>query len=131
MATLRDEQDWLNTVCLMILAAVALTAALIYTRSVMIPFVLALFISYMVSPLVDFMQVRLKVPRGLSTFFALLVVLALMTLLGLLITTSVSGLAASAPIYRERLTSIAEAGFSILDRFDIDLSVWTVGRSTC
>jgi AI-2 transport protein TqsA len=121
MATLRDEQDWLSTVSLMILAAVALAAALAYTRAVMIPFVLALFIFYIVSPLVDFMQVRLKVPRGLSIFFTLLVVLALMILLGLLITTSVRGLAASAPIYRERLTSMAEAGFSILDRFGIDL----------
>jgi AI-2 transport protein TqsA len=119
--SLREEQDWLITVSLMILAAVALAAALIYTRTVMVPFVLAVFISYLVSPLVDVMQIRLRVPRGLSILFALLVVLALMILLGLLITVSVSGLAASAPIYRERFTSLAQSVFSILDRFDIDL----------
>jgi AI-2 transport protein TqsA len=105
----------------MILAAVALAVALIYTRAVMIPFVLAIFITLLVSPLVDVMQVKMKVPRGLSIVFALLVVLAAMTLLGLLITSSVRGLADSAPIYREKFTSLAQQVFSILDRFDIDL----------
>jgi AI-2 transport protein TqsA len=44
-----------------------------------------------------------------------------MTLLVLLITVSTRGLADSAPIYRERLQSMAEGVFSILDRFQVDL----------
>ena len=43
MTSLREEQDWLITVSLMILASVALAVALIYTRAGMIPFVLAIF----------------------------------------------------------------------------------------
>jgi hypothetical protein len=46
MASLREEQDWLITVSLMILASVALAVALICTRAVMIPFVLAIFITF-------------------------------------------------------------------------------------
>ena len=126
MATLRDERDWLITVSVMILAAVALAATLIYTRAVMIPFVLAFLVSYLISPVIDTLQVRFKVPRGLSILIALLIVLALMTLLGLLISVSVRGLIDSAPIYRERFTSLAQWTFSILDRFQIDLGQQTV-----
>jgi AI-2 transport protein TqsA len=116
-----DEQLWLRTASLMILAAVAVTVALIYTRPVMIPFVLALFLSYLAAPLVDFMQVRLRVPRVVSVLCALLVVAGLMTLLALMITYSTSGLVESADIYREKITSFAQVGFSVLDRFDIEL----------
>ncbi len=121
MPTLREEQSWLNTASLIVLAAVAIAVALIYTRAVMVPFVLAIFISYLVSPLVDVMQTRLRMPRSLSVLIAFLVVISLMTLLGLLIATSTRSLIDSAPIYRERLASLAQGVFSILDRFGIDL----------
>ena len=122
MRDLHDEQSWLNTASLMVLAAVALAVALIYTRQVMVPFVLAFFITYLVSPIVDFLQSRLRVPRALSVLAALLVVLAILTLLALLITTSVRGLTESADIYRERLASLAQAFLSVVDRFGMDLS---------
>jgi len=122
MRNLGEEQSWLRTASLMVLAAVALAAALIYTRQVMIPFVLAIFLTYLVSPIVDFLQLKLRAPRTLSVLAALLVVLAALTLVGLLITTSVRGLTASADIYRERLTSLAESLLSVLDRFGVDLS---------
>ncbi len=121
MTTLRDEQSWLRTVSLMVLAAVAIAVALIYTRAVMVPFVLSIFIAYLVAPLVDVMQIRLKMPRWLSVFIAFLVVIGLLTLLGLLIVTSTRGLAASAEIYKERIAGLAQAVFSILDRMGIDL----------
>ena len=68
-----DELTWLSTVSLLIVAGVALAVALIYTRAVMVPFVLALLFSYLVGPLVDWMQTRAKMPRGVSIFVALLV----------------------------------------------------------
>lgn len=116
-----DERAWLSTVSLLILAGVALAVALIYTRAVMVPFVLALLFSYLVSPIVDTMQTRLRMPRGVSILVALLIVIGIMTLLVTLISVSARGLADSAPIYRERLASMAESVFSVLDRFDIDL----------
>ena len=50
-AQLRNEQIWLVVGSLMILATVALAGALLYTRDVMIPFVLAIFITAAVAPL--------------------------------------------------------------------------------
>lgn len=121
-----DERAWLSTVSLLIIAGVALAVALIYTRAVMVPFVLALLFSYLVSPIVDLMQTRLKMPRGASILVALLIVFGIMTLLVMLITVSARGLSDSAPIYRERLERTAESVFSILDRFNIDLGQQTI-----
>ena len=78
---LRQEQVWLVVGSLMILATVALAGALLYTRDVMIPFVLAIFITTMVSPLVDFLVLRWRLPGWLAILIALLVVLAMLTLL--------------------------------------------------
>lgn len=117
----REELVWLSTVSLLVLAAVAAGAALIYTRAVMVPFVLSIFFTYLVSPIVDGMQTRLRMPRGVSIFVALLIVLGIMTLLVLLITVSTNELGQSAPVYRERLSRLAEGLFSVLDRLHINL----------
>ena len=126
MTTLAEEQSWFRTVSLMVLAAVAMAAALIYTRGVMIPFVLALFVSYIVSPLMEFMESRLRCPRGLSIVMALLVVLVVMTMFVLLIMTSARGLTESAHFYRERLASVAASVLSIFDLLEIDLGQATL-----
>ncbi len=55
-----DELTWLSTVSLLVLAGVALAVALIYTRAVMVPFVLAILFSYLVGPIVDWMQMKPK-----------------------------------------------------------------------
>ena len=117
----RTEQSWLTTASLLVLAGVAGAFALAYTRPVMVPFVLAVFISYLVSPLVDLLHVRFKVPRVASVLMALLVASALLTLLGLLITTSTRGIIENVDVYRERLISIAARAFAVLDRFNLDL----------
>ncbi len=121
MPTLPSEQSRLVTVSLVVIAAVAIAAAVAYTRVVMVPFVLAIFISYLVSPLVDVLQDRFRVPRFVSILFALLVALGLLTLLALLITVSTRGLLASADIYRDRIAGIAERVLAIPTRFGIDL----------
>lgn len=81
----RQEQTWLTTVSLVILAAVALTAMLIYTRAVMIPFVVALFIVALVSPVQDFQVKWLRLPRFIAIPVTLLVVLAVIVMVFLLI----------------------------------------------
>jgi AI-2 transport protein TqsA len=113
------------TASVVVLATVATAAALAYTRPVMVPFVLAVFLSYLVRPIVNFLQDRLKIPRFVSILIALLLAVGLLTLLALLIITSTRGLMASADIYRDRLEAIAARVFSVLDRFGTDLGQGT------
>ncbi len=121
MATRVAEPPNLTEISLVVIAAVAIAAAIAYTRTVMVPFVLAVFISYAVSPLVDLAQDRFRIPRAVSIIFALAVAIGLLTLLVLLISTSTERILASANIYRDRLASIAQKVFAVLDRLGIDL----------
>ncbi len=121
MATRVAEPPRLTEISLVVIAAVAIAAAIAYTRPVMVPFVLAVFIAYAVSPLVDLAQDRFRIPRAVSIVFALAVAIGLLTLLVLLISTSTERILASANIYRDRLASIAQKVFAVLDRLGIDL----------
>ena len=73
MSESRSDYSLLTTGSMMVLAAVAIAGALYFTRRVMVPFVLAIFISYLVSPLVDFLRVQCRIPRPAAVTMALLV----------------------------------------------------------
>ena len=121
MSESRTDYSWLNTVSMMVLATVAMAAALLYTRPVMVPFVLAIFISYLVSPLVDILRVQVRLPKAVAVLITLLVAAALITLLALLIITSTRGLLENVDVYRTRIVDLAERTFDVLNRRSIDL----------
>lgn len=83
------ERSGLMISSLVIIAGVSLGAALIYARAVLIPFVLALFISVLVGPLLDFLVVRLKIPRIISAFASLLVGVIILLALFLFVQSAV------------------------------------------
>jgi len=119
---LADEQANLVTVSLVVLAAVAIAFALAYTRPVLVPFVLSVFVYYLVSPVADLLEMKLRFPRWASTLVVLLLVAGGIVLLGLLITTSARGLAESADIYREKLIGLARRITDSLDNRGFNLS---------
>jgi len=69
------EQWTLLTTSAMVLAGVALAFMLWFTRSVMVPFVLGVFVVAVVAPLSDLLESRARFPRWLSMIVVLLVVL--------------------------------------------------------
>ena len=75
---LTEEQSWLQTGALLVLAFVAFSFGVAYARDVLVPFTMALFLNYLVAPIVDFQMIRLKFSRFVAvTITVLLVVLAL------------------------------------------------------
>ena len=66
------REQRVQTTCLVILSIIAVAAALSYLKPVLIPFVLAIFFTFILTPLID-AQVRwLKFPRPLAIVTALL-----------------------------------------------------------
>ncbi|MBO86528.1 MAG: hypothetical protein CL927_14325, partial [Deltaproteobacteria bacterium] len=100
---LSREQGLLVTGSLVMLAAVAASFALWWASSVAIPFVMALLIAYLVLPIVDALQLRLRAPRVLAIFAAFLTLTASIGLLVVLIATSVSDLAQHGETYQNSL----------------------------
>jgi AI-2 transport protein TqsA len=121
MTESRSDHSLLTTVSMMVLATVAIAVALNYTAPVMVPFVLAIFISYLVAPLVDFLRVRLRIPKAGAVTIAVLVAAGLFTLLGLLVTTSTQNLLENVILYQDRIVRLVRRIFNVLDVRNIDL----------
>lgn len=102
-----DEEGHLVTVGVLITAAVALGAALTAIQSVAIPFVIALLLAYAVTPLVDFVEMRLRAPRWVGLVLALLLSTGLIAGLVLLIVQSVNSMQGNADLYGQRLSQFA------------------------
>jgi len=117
----KTETRTLQTVSLLAIATVAAAVALVYTRTVMIPFVLALLLSYLIHPVVDWAQDRLRLPRWLSILLTLLGVLAFIGGLGVVIATSVAGMSDNAEMYNQRLIAMTEELTAWIDRQGIDI----------
>ena len=97
-----------QTICLFILTAIATAAALYWLAPIMIPFVLAIFFAFGLTPLVD-LQVRvLKSPRGLAVFTTLLLGFVIVNVVAALITASLTQLAANAGAYQQQITLLLQ-----------------------
>ena len=69
---MRTQYAKINNVCLLILAATAITTALIYTKSVLVPFVIAFFLYTIISPIIEGMNNKLKLPHGIVVVLAII-----------------------------------------------------------
>lgn len=117
----RDESAWLTTGSLMVLAVVALAVALIYTRTIMIPFVLAIFIISLVSPILDFQVIRLKFPRPIAVTLTFLIVVVIIALLCFFIADAIQTIVATAGRYSDSFANLAGRVFPLIKRWGIDL----------
>jgi AI-2 transport protein TqsA len=117
----QDEDTWLTTGSLVVLAAVALAVVLMYTRVVMIPFVLAVFIIALVSPVLDLQVIRLKFPRPVAVVVTLLIVAVIIALLCLLIAQAVQTIIDTARPYADSFVSLAKQVFPKLNEWGIEL----------
>ena len=88
---------------------VAMTMALIYTKPVLVPFVLAMFIYTSATPLVDWFEDRLKAPRlaavGVTFLFIFLCFSLCITLIG----SSLSVFFEGASAYKEKIISMVRS----------------------
>ncbi|RPJ39568.1 MAG: AI-2E family transporter [Planctomycetaceae bacterium] len=103
----RSEQSWFTTVSLGIIAVVALAAALVYTRTIMIPFVVAVFIVALVAPIQDFQVRRLRLPRFIATIVTLLFVLFVMAVVSVFVVQAIRTIASTAGEYSTSFAKMA------------------------
>jgi predicted PurR-regulated permease PerM len=118
---LRDEQVWLAVGSLMIVATVALAFALVYMRDVMVPFVLAILITVVVSPVFDFQVVRWRAPRWIAVVTTLLVVLALLALLGYILIVAIHTMVHAAGDYSQQVVALIDRLFAQLNDHHIQI----------
>ena len=117
-----QREQRIQTVCLLILATVAVAGVLYWLRPVLIPFVLALLFTLGLSPLVDVQMNRLRFPRILAVVGAFGIGFLILTLLGALVSVSVGNLIANAGVYQQQISVLVNNTLDSLPltRFGID-----------
>jgi AI-2 transport protein TqsA len=123
-STRRTEQTWLTVGSLMVIATVSLAAGLIYTRVVLVPFVLAVFLAMVVMPVIDFLVLRCKMPQSLAAILALVLVVLFLALFGMFMIGAVETIVNTVGDYVGSFTSLKDLGDQVLEK----LQAWNIIR---
>lgn len=119
----------INNICLMILAATAATGILVYTKVMLMPFVIALFISMVAGTLADKMKKTWKVPYVLGLVISFAAFLAIITLSVLFISSSIESFIAGADIYSERVTDTIDWFLFSAQKYGVNMNAEFVAET--
>ena len=97
----------INT-CLVIIAAAALTWILIYTKSMLMPFVIALFISIVSNTVSTWLKDKWRVPKVLGLVLSATLFLFVLFLIVIFISNSIESFISGADIYSQKLKRVLE-----------------------
>ncbi|MCE5267484.1 MAG: AI-2E family transporter [Planctomycetaceae bacterium] len=98
-----------QTFCLLTLTLIALGAALYFLRPVLVPFVLAVFLTQCLLPLIEFQQRHLRIPRALAIASAAVAAIVVVAAFGSLVATSIAAAAPRLQDYEKRFQEFTEA----------------------
>ncbi|MEE8467783.1 MAG: AI-2E family transporter [Planctomycetota bacterium] len=104
-----SPQQRTQTVCLLILAAVALGAALRWLSPVMVPFVLAFFLTVVLTPVVEVLGRRLHLPWPLALMGSAGIGVLILVLLADIVSESVAELQGNSGKYEQKIAEWREA----------------------
>lgn len=113
----------INSYCLVILALVALTGVLIYTKAALLPFTIGLFVYALASPTVSLLEKKLKVPKWLSLILTIILVCSFATLVVFLITISIQDFIQGAGIYKQKVIQFVNWATEFLQTMGYDFNV--------
>jgi len=101
-------------------AAVIVIAGLRAAQSLVIPFLLALFLAIIASPLVQWLQ-RKRVPNILAVLLVIVLLVGILSGVGALVGGSVNEFIAAIPNYQVKINQLIASSDAWLENFDIDL----------
>ncbi|MBT3201262.1 MAG: AI-2E family transporter [Phycisphaerales bacterium] len=104
-----NYQHRVQTTCLVILSTIGVAVALRWLAPVLVPFVLAIFITLGMSLLIDLQMKHLHIPRLAALAITIVVGLAIMAVLGLLVIASVNQLVANTDTYQAQIKSVLDS----------------------
>lgn len=102
-----QDESRVQTVCLLVIAGAISAAGLYLLQPVMIPLAMALLLTYVLDPVVEFTAERLRFPRSLAIFASMALGGAILFGLGWLVSVSIEDLLSSGEIYQRRLLELA------------------------
>ena len=116
------EKSQFITVSLFIIAGVAIAFALYFTRPIMIPFVLALFVRLLIDPIIDFQIRNLRIHRAIAIFVSIFLIIGLFMIIIPFITDSVATFLRSADDYNTKVLLLIDNIINKLQEFEININ---------
>ncbi|WP_143300880.1 AI-2E family transporter, partial [Candidatus Entotheonella palauensis] len=110
----------IQTVCLLIICAVAIGVALFMLRTVMVPFILAVFSALGLSPLIAFQRRYLRLPHSVAILTTFIVGFVVLSLLGGLITISLRQLSDNADAYQQQINQLLDHVMTLAEGYGLD-----------
>lgn len=101
-------KDKVTRTCLITITLVTVAFALTFTRTIMIPFILALFIALVVEPIITRLQVRHHFPRALAVTIGIAMIAFGGALSFFLIATGIRQLMDNADLYQQRFMEMSD-----------------------
>jgi AI-2 transport protein TqsA len=101
-----NYEQRIQTVCLLILTALGITGALYFFSSVLIPFVLAIFLTLCLTPIIDLQMQWLRIPRRTAIFTTLAIGCGILALATLLVTASADQIVQSRDDYQDQFQQL-------------------------
>jgi len=105
----KDRENYeqrIQTICLLILTALGITAALYFFASVLIPFVLAIFLTLCLIPAIDVQMKLLRIPRRTAILTTVAVGCALLILGAFLVTAAANQIVESKDDYEKQFRQV-------------------------
>jgi len=128
-ATDRDVR--IITICLILLTVFSTGAVLYVLRAVLVPFVLALFITMGLAPLIDLQVRRWRFPTGVAVVTSVLIAVLLLALAGIITSISVARIVQHAGQYQQQIREFAVNAVDQLpfDEYGVDATQF-IGQFT-
>ena len=121
MKDLNREQNYLATTSMLILAASAVGFVLHYSQAIMIPFIFAIFIVQLVSPILDYQVIKLKFSRQIAIMISLLLVIVMMSFICILLINTITILVKTANSYTDTFITFIDKYLWKSNKFGIAL----------
>lgn len=97
-----------QVVCLVVLTVIAVGFALYFLQTLLVPFLLALFLSFCLLPIVDWQVRFLRAPRWLAVIGAGLVGLVVLSVIGFFVVMSINRVTQNFDAYQQRWNQLTD-----------------------
>ncbi len=124
------EQNQIKTFSLVIIALVSTSFALYYTKSVLVPFVLAVFLKILISPIIDFQINKLRIQKYIAMFVAIIIVILFFILIIPPLYNSIRTFLSNAGEYQDRVILLVDFLLRwAQDKFGLEIDIITIEES--
>ena len=104
----------IQTICLLILTALGITGALYFFKGVLIPFVLAVFLTLSLGPFIDLQMKWLRIPRRTAIFTTVAFGCAILALGTLLVTAAADQIVQNRDAYGKQFQQLLDQARGLL-----------------